>query len=145
MDTNNEMVVELTSEDQWNEAFPILNQLRTDLSLSKYLDLLRIMTKEGYRLIALYVKNKIVALAGIHLNINFYNQRYLFVNDLVTDLSYRSKGYGKKLLDYIHDWARKKGVLYISLESGIHRKEAHRFYEKKMDYEKWCYSFRKKL
>ena len=145
MDTKKEKIIELTSEDQWKEAFPILNQLRTDLSLGKYLDLLKVMTLEGYHLIALYTENKIVALAGIHMNINFYNQRFVFINDLVTDSSNRSKGYGEKLLEYIHDWARGKGAQYISLESGIQRKEAHRFYEEKMKYEKWCYSFRRKL
>lgn len=36
--------------------------------------------------------------------------------------------------------AREKGAQYVSMESGIQRKNAHRFYEEKMNYEKWCYS-----
>jgi GNAT superfamily N-acetyltransferase len=143
--TVKENVCELTTEEQWIQAYPIMNQLRTDLNLNTYLELLRDMNKEGYRLIALIDKNHIVALAGIHMSINFYNQRYVFINDLVTDSSNRSKGYGEKLLNYIHDWARNKGAQYVSLESGIQRKTAHRFYEEKMNYDKWCYSFRGKL
>lgn len=140
-----EKVDELITEDQWRKAFPIMQQLRTDLSLSTYMESLIEMTKEGYRLFALYDEDEIVALAGIHMTINFYNHRYVFINDLVTDSSHRSKGYGEKLLDYIHEWAREKGAQYVSLESGIQRKDAHRFYEERMKYDKWCYSFRLKL
>jgi GNAT superfamily N-acetyltransferase len=140
-----EKVCELMTEEQWIKAFPIMQQLRTDLSLSTYIELLSEMTKGGYRLFAMNDENKIVALAGIQLNINFYNHRYVFIHDLVTDSSHRSKGYGEKLLDYIHKWAREKGARYVSLESGIQRKDAHRFYEEKMKYDKWCYSFRVKL
>lgn len=32
---------------------------------------------------------------------------------------------------------------YVALESGIRRIEAHRFYEEKFNYDKWCFSFRK--
>ncbi|WP_349408531.1 GNAT family N-acetyltransferase [Pseudalkalibacillus sp. SCS-8] len=145
MSTVKEKICELTTEDQWIQAFPIMNQLREDLSLDTYIDLLTDMTNQGYRLIAMYDDGKIVALAGIHMSINFYNHRYVFINDLVTDASNRSRGYGERLLTYIHEWARERGASYVSLESGIKRKDAHRFYEEKMEYDKWCYSFRKKL
>jgi GNAT superfamily N-acetyltransferase len=144
MSTNQEDVRELTTEKEWIEAFPIMNQLRNHLHLNSYLQLLLKMKKQGYRLFALYDEG-IVALAGIQMNINFYNERYVFIHDLVTDSSRRSKGYGEKLLHYIHDWAREKGAQYVSLESGLQRSEAHRFYEEKIEYDRWCYSFRRKI
>ncbi|MGD6964396.1 GNAT family N-acetyltransferase [Fictibacillus phosphorivorans] len=144
MSTHREHVSELTTEKEWIEAFPIMNQLRTHLHLDSYLQLLQEMNKQGYRLFALY-DEEIVALAGIQMNNNFYHERYVFIHDLITDSSNRSKGYGEKLLHYIHDWARENGAQYVSLESGIQRREAHRFYEEKMHYDKWCYSFRRKL
>ncbi|MEY8734403.1 hypothetical protein AB9M92_19405 [Peribacillus frigoritolerans] len=45
----------------------------------------------------------------------------------------------------MHNWAKENGAEYVALESGIQRNEAHRFYEEKLDYDKWCYSFRKTL
>ncbi|MGA4722160.1 GNAT family N-acetyltransferase [Fictibacillus nanhaiensis] len=145
MSTHQEHVSELTTEKEWIEAFPIMNQLRTHLNFDSYLQLLQKMKKQGYRLFALYDEEEIVALAGIQLNINFYHERYVFIHDLVTHSSNRSKGYGEKLLHYIHDWAREQGAQYVSLESGIQRREAHQFYDEKMHYDKWCYSFRRKL
>ncbi|MFC0189406.1 GNAT family N-acetyltransferase [Fictibacillus aquaticus] len=140
-----ERVLELTTAEQWKEAYPVMSQLRTDLTELEYVELLSEMAEEGYRLFAWYDGDAIVALAGAGLRINFYNKRHVFIYDLITDNSRRSLGYGEKLLNAVHEWAKENGAHYVSLESGLQRKDAHRFYEEKMGYEKWCYSFRKKL
>ncbi|MEH7342557.1 GNAT family N-acetyltransferase [Bacillus sp. JJ1532] len=145
MNKLSECIVELTTVEQWKEAFPIMNQLRTDLTEQTYIKLLQEMEKEGYRLFALNVGDEKVAVAGISLRTNFYNKRHVYVYDLVTDVSHRSNGYGEKLLNYVHSWAREKGAEYVALESGIQRIAAHRFYEEKLDYDKWCFSFRRAL
>ena len=140
-----ENISELTTTQEWVEAFPIMNQLRTDLTEESYLALLQNMKEDGYKLYALYIENKMVSVAGVSWRTNFYNKRHVFIYDLVTDISYRSYGYGERLLKYIHDLAREKGAEYVALESGLQRVEAHRFYEEKLEYDKWCYSFRKSL
>ncbi len=140
-----ETIQELTTQEQLKEAFPILNQLRTDLTKDTYLGLLKEMQKDGYKLIALYHDGKIASVAGYSWRVNFYNKRHIFIYDLVTDSAQRSFGYGEKLLSYLHSYAKERGAEYVALESGIQRENAHRFYEDKLDYDKWCYSFRKTL
>lgn len=140
-----ETISELTNTTQWLEAFPIMKQLRTDLTEETYIELLQDMSKDGYKLYAMSVEDKIAALVGASWRINFYNKRHIFIYDLVTDVSQRSFGYGEKLLKYIHDWAKENGAEYVALESGLQRSDAHRFYEDKLNYDKWCYSFRKTL
>lgn len=145
MIASTEKIIELIDQDQYLEAFPILKQLRTDLTEGSYLELLKQMKQNGYKLFALYNENRIVALTGVGLQVNFYNKKYVFVYDLVTDEEHRSKGYGYKLLSYIDKWAKANGAEFVALESGIQRTNAHRFYEEKLDYNKWCYSFRKPI
>lgn len=140
-----ETISELTNTKQWLEAFPVMKQLRTDLTEETYIELLGEMSKDGYKLFAMYVEDEIVSLVGLSWRINFYNKRHIFIYDLVTDASQRSFGYGEKLLKYIHDWANENGAEYVALESGLQRSDAHRFYEEKLEYDKWCYSFRKTL
>jgi hypothetical protein len=43
---------ELTGTDEWLDVFPLMNQLREDLDEESYLDYLRMMTADGYRLFA---------------------------------------------------------------------------------------------
>lgn len=138
-------IKQLTTQQEWMEAYYVLVQLRTELTVEKYLQLLKEMTQDGYLLFALYENTNIVAVAGLSWRVNFYSERHIFVYDLVTDEKYRSLGYGEILLHYLHKWGKENGAHYIALESGIQRTGAHRFYEDRLGYEKWCFSFRKAL
>ena len=139
------MIKELSTESQWLEAFPVLNELRTHLTVTTYLEILGQMTCDGYRLFGLFENEQIVAVAGVAIRTNFYYGRHVFVYDLVTRSSERSKGYGEKLLDYVHQYAKEQNCGIVALESGLFRLDAHRFYETKMGYERFCYSFKKKI
>lgn len=138
-------IKELQTRSEIIQAYPVMHELRTDLSEETYLALFGEMRKEGYRLFALYVDEEIVSLAGIGERVNLYNKHHIYIYDLITSSNHRSKGYGKLLLEYVHRLASELGVEYVALESGLARRDAHRFYEEKLGYEKWCYSFRKKL
>ncbi|MEN1968743.1 GNAT family N-acetyltransferase [Lentibacillus sp. N15] len=138
-------IIELKRKKQWLEAFPVINQLRTDLTEESFIGLLMEMKEQKYKLFALYEEDRIVSVAGVSWRVNFYNKRHVFIYDLATDAAYRSHGYGEKLLNFIHQWAKDQDAEFIALESGIQRTNAHRFYEEKMNYDKWCYSFRKEL
>ncbi len=139
------MIKELTTEKEWLEAFPVMRELRTHLNEASYLDLLDKMREDGYRLFGLYDHGEMAAVAGIALRTNFYYGNHVFVYDLVTQSTERSKGYGKELLSYIHRFAEVNGCAIVALESGLFRVDAHRFYEVKMGYERFCYSFKKVL
>jgi GNAT superfamily N-acetyltransferase len=138
-------VRELTSEAGWREAFPVLVELREDLTEEAYLEYLDEMQDEGYRLFALYEDDAIVSLAGVAIRTNFYNGRHLFVYDLVTREDRQSTGYGTQIMDYVTEWARDRNCEAITLESGLWRDEAHRFYEDRLGMDRFCYTFKKEL
>ncbi|MFT4417022.1 GNAT family N-acetyltransferase [Fredinandcohnia humi] len=136
---------ELTTVDEWRVAFPVMNQLRTHLDEETFLTQVTDMQRQGYRLFALFENERAAAVTGIiHLR-NLYNGNHIFVYDLVTDESNRSKGYGEALLSYIHQLAEELGCNSVALTSGFQRKDAHRFYEEKMGYAKTSYAFVKTL
>lgn len=139
-------VRELTTDDEFRAAFPVMNELRTDIvSIETYEETLAEMRAGGYRLFAAVEDDSYVALAGIAIRTNFYYGRFLYVYDLITSASVRSKGYGKLLLDHLEELARADGCQTIALSSGVQRKDAHRFYEDKMGYERPSYVFKKAL
>jgi GNAT superfamily N-acetyltransferase len=148
-------VEELTTEEGWREAFPVLVELREDLTEATYLEYLREMREEGYRLFAASGDDRergdgnanraVLAVAGVAVRTNFYNGRHLFVYDLVTRPDRRSEGHGGRLMDFLEGWARERGCESIALESGLWREDAHRFYEDRLDMNRFCYTFRKEL
>lgn len=69
----------------------------------------------------------------------------MYVDDLVTDAAERSKGYGGAvLLRWLADHATANGCGELHLDSGVQRKEAHRFYGRE-DFEVSAYHFRKRI
>lgn len=59
---------------------------------------------------------------------NTYEGRRLYVDDLVTDESARSRGFGKLALDWLEAQAKKLGCDVLALDSGVQRSGAHKFY-----------------
>jgi GNAT superfamily N-acetyltransferase len=89
-----------------------------------------------YKMVGIFDKDTLITYAGVAIGTNLYHKRHLFIYELVTDERYRSKGYGKMILEYLEDYARIGMCENIVLSSGLQREAAHKFYDK--------YSFDKK-
>jgi GNAT superfamily N-acetyltransferase len=62
------------------------------------------------------------------------------VEDVVVDESTRSRGIGKKMMEYAIEICRNHGCYKLMLSSNIKREAAHRFYEN-LGFKKHGYSF----
>lgn len=139
-------IKELQSQSEIIEAFPVMRQLRTHLDEKTYLELvLEAKDKDRYKIFGLFDEGEIVAVTGFKPMITLYYGRFVWVCDLVTDINKRSKGYGEKLLTYVHEWAKDNNYESVALSSGLQRTDAHRFYEDRMDYDKVSYVFKASL
>ena len=140
------MIKELRSKEEIAQAYPIMHQLRTHLDENLYWELVEeAREKDQYKLFALYEKDRMVAVTGFKPMITLYYGRFVWVCDLVTDATERSKGYGEQLLTFVHQWAKEHRYDRVALSSGLQREDAHRFYRDKMSYETVSYVFKKDL
>jgi len=57
-----------------------------------------------------------------------FNGRDLYCDDLVTDETRRSTGVGRMLMQYLEGLAVARGCDTFSLDSGVQRAQAHKFY-----------------
>jgi GNAT superfamily N-acetyltransferase len=62
------------------------------------------------------------------------------VEDVIVDSNYRSKGVGRKMMEYAMDVCRDNNCYKLTLSSSIHRDRAHKFYEN-LGFKKHGYSF----
>lgn len=138
-------IEELTTEEEFLEAYPVMKQLRTDLDKPTYLDRLRSARSTGYRMFALRKRDEIMALAGILIRTNLFDGKLLWVDDLVTARNYRSQGYGQQLLEFIAQWGTDRDCDVMGLASGFKRSDAHRFYEDRVGMEATSYVYRLSL
>lgn len=84
--------------------------------------------KEGYRLAYLEHEGAVVAVAGFRLMNMLWSGRVMYIDDLVTDESMRSRGFGERMIAWLVERARSEGCEAFALDSGTHRHAAHAFY-----------------
>ncbi len=122
-------VREATSEEEVRVTYPVMSQLRTHLSEDEYASAVGRLRGEGYRLIAAYDgEGRIVGAAGFRVQEFLYCGKLLYVDDLVTDENTRSTGIGAAILRWLEEEAESNGCSQLHLDSGVQRKDAHRFY-----------------
>ncbi len=119
-----------TTEVEIAACYPVMRKLRPHVAEEQFLPRIRSQESAGYRLAYLQVSDSVVAVAGFRISENLAWGRFLYVDDLVTLPEHRSKGYGARLLFWLKEQAAKGGCEQMHLDSGIQRKEAHRFYER---------------
>ena len=125
------MTVCLAATDEEIAAcFPLLRELRPHLEETQFVSRIRSQEKSGYRLACLRIENEVVAAAGFRIGENLAWGKFLYVDDLVTLPANRSQGYGAKMLTWLREFAASEGCVQMHLDSGMQRKEAHRFYQR---------------
>ena len=115
-------------------AFRALQALRphyeTEAKLVEDVD--ELMRPEGYRLVGAFEDGTehAVAIAGFRVEHMLARGKYLYVDDLSTLPEARRRGYGRQLLDWLADEARRLGCEQLHLDSAVRaeRIDAHRLY-----------------
>ena len=118
------------TDEEIKSCFQVMKELRGDLVEDEFVEKIRNLQTYGYLLVYLEESGDPVALAGFRISESLAWKRYLYVDDLVTLAAERSKGYGAKLLNWLTDYAEKEACETFHLDSGVQRKDAHRFYER---------------
>jgi GNAT superfamily N-acetyltransferase len=108
--------------------YPIMQELYPHLEEAVFTNQVIEQMKEGYRLACVEVGKKIKALAGFRVLTFLAWGRVLYIDDLVTVSEARKKGYGKKILQWVFEQAKRLKCNHVHLNSGPHRHDAHRFY-----------------
>jgi len=116
-------------EEDIAACHPVMSQLRPHLDRPAFVSAVGRMKTEGYNLVYL-TDPDIRAVAGFRKMEMLATGTVLYVDDLVTSEAHRSKGYGKHLLAWLLDEAKRLHCQYLELDSGLKRLDAHRFYEK---------------
>ncbi len=109
----------------------VMLQLRTHIAPDRFVPLIQsLRATQSYRLALLEEDGVVRAVAGFRELDMLSRGHYVYVDDLVTDEAYRSRGHGKALLDWVCWHARELGCSRVDLDSGPERERAHAFYER---------------
>ena len=116
------------SDRDIERCFPVMVQLRPHLAEAPFLATIRRQEAGGFRLALLEEAGAVRAVSGFRVIDNLFGGRILYVDDLVTDGTVRSRGHGAALLEWLARRARAEACQYLEPDSGVQRFDAHRFY-----------------
>ncbi len=112
---------------------PVLLQLRPQYNHDSLIEQIQLQRKEGFQLA--YVEETsasgttdVLCVAGFVIANKLAWQKHLYVDDLVSNETSRSRGAGKLLMDWLKKYALEQGCQQLHLDSGVTRFRAHRFY-----------------
>jgi GNAT superfamily N-acetyltransferase len=111
-------------------CFPVLRELRPNLSPDTFLATMKRMREHGYHLVMGESAGDVTAVAGYRFSEHLARGSFVYVDDLVTLHTHKRRGYGAQLLAWLAEKAKDAGCAELHLDSGIQRVEAHAFYER---------------
>lgn len=119
---------EIEGKEKMAGLFPLIKQLNPGLKKSEYVHMLDDMLAHGYRMVAVYDGETCAGLSGFWISTKIYSGKYVELDNVVIDKSYRNKGLGKKLCDRVLKEAKKRGCKTAMLDAYAENIPAHRFY-----------------
>lgn len=111
--------------------YPVMKELRQDLSFSDYLQTYEnAYAADGYEIVALEDDSQVLAVMGYRILHDYVHGKHLYIDDLVSIESQRSKGLGAELLTHAEETAKKLGCKGLRLCTGIENEMGKKFYER---------------
>lgn len=101
-------------------------EISFDKSIEIYKEMLR---DENYYLVVAKEDDEVIG-SALGICCKCLAVSFLVIEDVVVKEGIRGKGIGKKLMESLDEFAKRKNCAYAILVSSGHRKAAHKFYEK---------------
>ena len=125
-------------------VFPLYHQLNPYPDEGKFRERMAELMNTNYQLLAIYDKDKLVAISGYWIGYKLYCGKYLEPDNVVVDEARRSEGIGEMLHGELEKIARENGCKVMMLDAYLDNLGGHRFYERH-GYVAKGYHFIKKL
>lgn len=137
--------IKANDRDDLERFYPVMKELRPHLSFDDYISIYNEAHKsDGYEIVAIEENGKVQAVMGYRFLSDYVRGRHLYIDDLVSTESSRSKGFGAELLKYAEEIAKQNGIKALRLCTGIENERGVKFYENN----KWvkrAFAYAKKL
>lgn len=119
-------VRELTTDEEWDRAIPVLRELWTDASSAS----VRSWREDSeYHLLGLFVDGVLVGVAGVSVQRVMHHVRHAWIHDFVVRERRQGEGHGSALLSGVESWAEERDCEYVALAVRDGNDAAEAFYE----------------
>lgn len=141
---NSAVSIRLLEQNEMPLILSLVQLLNPDLDMSILENRLNKMIQKGYLCAGLFYDNELAGICGLwHLE-KFYAGTHIEPDNVIIDPRYRGMGLGKRLFEWIDDYAAKNACETIELNCYVGNSAAHRFWMNE-GYKILGFHFQKKL
>ena len=137
-------IVEYRTDEEFASIWPFIKMLNPTMKKREFNVMLPEMLKDGFRVAAIVENGNTLGISGFWIGYKFYSRKFLHIDAFCVAPEARSKGVGKKLLDWMEKLAAKEKCNMIVLNTYATNTASHKFYARE-DYVIAGYHFLKKL
>ena len=117
------------TDQDYEACFEVMRELRPHLTdAATFAERARKQGVQGYRLLAVWHRDRAVALAGYRVTENLLYGRFLYVDDLVASVDSRGQGLGGDLIAELREEGRRQGCAFLVLDTALANALGQRFY-----------------
>jgi GNAT superfamily N-acetyltransferase len=139
------MIIRFLEDSELELTLPFIKLLNPDLSETEVAERLVHVHQENYHCVGVFDDSEeLVAICGLWLLYKHYVGKHVEPDNVIVHPSQRGKGYGKIMMDWINDWARKEGNVCLELNAYKEDTKARAFWESQ-GYEWIGIHYRKRL
>ena len=110
------------------KKLPVMKRL-LDLDDGSYLELVKSLLLDNYKLVAIFSEtDDCLAVMWCNITSRLHTGKTIYIAQLVVDEPHRGKRHAASFIAWIKSQAISLGYQAITLDSGIQRQEAHKFY-----------------
>jgi len=123
------IIKQLHNKDEMLQAYNIIKQRYPHIDLASYeKQLSEMIEMNDFRIVAAFLNNEIVGIAGYWILRMLYCGRYIQVSSFIVDEEKRGFGIGKKILDEVEKIGRQLQCDKVVLDSYTENKKSHSLY-----------------
>jgi GNAT superfamily N-acetyltransferase len=116
------------SDAELEKISEVLLQLRPNFDPLTLVAQIKQQTKAGYQVAYVEAGGEVLCVAGFVVGTKLAWGKHIYVDDLVTAETQRSRGAGATMISWLKSLARELGCTQLHLDSGVQRFGAHKFY-----------------
>tara|TARA_R100001530_G_scaffold22249_2_gene18333 strand:+ start:79 stop:513 length:435 start_codon:yes stop_codon:yes gene_type:complete len=86
------------------------------------------MVEQNYECLGIFDAEKLIGTCGLWFQTRHYAGKSVEMDHVIIDDAYRGHGVGKKLVEFVSDYAKKKSCNWVELNSYVHNFPSHKFF-----------------
>ncbi len=122
------MTFRILKFEEYPTMLPLLQELNPKTDRKLLLERLSQMNSDSYECLGAFDGGKLIGICGMWFCVKVYTGLQMEIDNVAVDPAMRSQKVGAKMMEWVYNYARKKGCYSVELNTYVGNSRSHKFY-----------------